>query len=189
MLNIITGIEEQCPGINVNLGFIGYRDFDEEYTDIEFTQNHTALKNFIINLKTSGGKYYYPDEDVAFALELALNKNWKNNAKLVVFIADAPGHGIKYGGHEVEDKFPKRREIDEMISEFVEKSISLFCLKITKKTDIMFQVFEDIYNQKVPNNPNFLILDNNNAESFINTIIEYASKVYNKGMWEIKIAY
>lgn len=53
----------------------------------------------------------------------------------------------------------------------------------------MFQVFEDIYNQKVPNNPNFLILDNNNAESFINTIIEYASKVYNKGMWEIKIAY
>ena len=178
LINIITGIEEQCPGIDVNLGFIGYRDFGEKYTDIEFNKNHTLIKEIINKLKTSGGKYYYPDEDVAFALDLALNKGWKSNAKLAVFIADAPGHGLKYGGHEVEDMFPKRREIDEMISEFVERGISLFCLKITNKTDIMFKVFEDIYNQKLPNNPNFLLLDNNNAKSFINTIIEYATKVY-----------
>ena len=181
IIKIIIGIEDQCPGIDVNLGFIGYRDFGEDYIDIDLTQNHTQVKNIISKVKTSGGKYYYPDEDVAFSLELALKKNWRSNAKLVVFIADAPGHGIKYGGHEVDYSIhPKRREIDEMISELAEKGISLYCLKITSKTDTMYEVFESIYNISNSNNPNFLIMNNKNVDSFISTIIDYAIKVYNE---------
>ena len=41
--------------------------------------------------------------------------------------------------------------MDEMILEMFNKGISLFCLKITTKTDIMFQVFQDIYNDANPN--------------------------------------
>ena len=178
IINIIDGIIVTCPGININLGFIGYRDFYEDYIDIDFTQNHTKLKNTISNVYTSGGAYYYPDEDLAFALELALNKTWVSNAKLAVLVADAPGHGIKYGGHEVANTFPERREIDEMILEMFGKGISLFCLKITKKTDKMLKLFQDIYNNTNPTSANFKIIDNKEISSFTDTVIDYASEVY-----------
>ena len=64
LLSIIDGIIEKCPGIDINLGFIGYRDFNDEYIDIDFTQNHLYLKNIISNVYASGGGYYIP-EDVA----------------------------------------------------------------------------------------------------------------------------
>ena len=178
IIEIIDGIVISCPGININLGFIGYRDFYEDYIDIDFTEDYVSLKDTIFKVYTSGGKHYYPDEDLAFALELALNKSWISNAKLVVLVADAPGHGVKYGGHKVDSYFPKRREMDEMILEMFGKGISLFCLNITRKTDIMFEVFQDIYNKANPSNANFQIIDNQKITSFPDTVRNYAIKVY-----------
>ena len=178
MINIINGIIKECPGIDINLGFVGYGDFYEGYYNISFTKDHNYIKRIINNVYASGGGYpYYPDEDVAFGLELALNKDWKSNAKLAVFIADATAHGEKYGGHKVSSYYPQRREPDEMVMEMAEKSISLFCLKITNDTDIMFNIFRDIYNEKRQNNTLFQIIDNNNI-SFSNEIINYATKIY-----------
>ena len=51
-----------------------------------------------------------------------------------------------------------KEEIDEMIKEMAEESISLFCLRITEQTDIMFQIFKDIYEEKKPNNTLFKLL-------------------------------
>ena len=138
LINIINGIVNNCPGIDINLGFIGYEDFYEMHYDIDFTKDHEYIKNYIKRIYPEGGGSYYPDEDVALALELALKKNWKSKAKLAVFIADAPGHGEKYGGHNTSSSDPERREIDEMITEMAEESISLFCLRITNKTDIKY---------------------------------------------------
>ena len=180
IINIIDGIILNCPGIDINLGFIGYRDFYENYTDIDFTSDHKKLKDTISDVYTSGGKWYYPDEDLAFALELALNKTWISNAKLAVLIADAPGHGTKYGGHIVESSYPKRRELDELVIEMFEKGISLFCLKITQKTDKIFNVFQNIYNKTNPNDANFKIIDNDEVSSFTDSVMDYASEIYKK---------
>ena len=90
MIKIIEGIIKGCPGIDINIGFIGYEDFYEKYYKIDFTKNHTYLEKYISKIKTEGGGSYYPDEDVALALDLALRSSWKSNAKLAVFIADAP---------------------------------------------------------------------------------------------------
>ena len=38
LLNIIDGIVKECPGININIGYIGYRDYFESYIDIDFTK-------------------------------------------------------------------------------------------------------------------------------------------------------
>ena len=93
MINIINNIIKECPGININLGFIGYKDYYESYYNIEFTQNHTYLNDIISNVFADGGGYNsHTDEDVAFAFDLALKKKWISNAKLAVFIADAPAH-------------------------------------------------------------------------------------------------
>ena len=41
VINIINRIPLECPGIDINLGFIGYRDEPDfkDYVDIDFTQN------------------------------------------------------------------------------------------------------------------------------------------------------
>ena len=61
-----------------------------------------------------------------------------------------------------------------------EKGISLFCLKITKKTDKMFNVFQNIYNKTNPNDANFKIIDNDEVSSFTDSVMDYASEIYKK---------
>ena len=181
LLDIIDGIVKECPGININLGFIGYRDYYEKYNDIDFTQDTQYVKNIISRVYASGGGYFIP-EDVSLAFELALNKTWKNNAKLAVFIADAPEYGEKYGGEEYSSwiyEKPQRRDLDKMVEEMAEKGISLFCLRISDQTDIMFKIFEDIYNAKKANSTQFLIVDSENI-SLSEVVINYAIKVYNE---------
>ena len=179
IINIINGIISKCPGIDINLVFIGYRDFYENHYKIDFTKDHNYIKKYInsINAEGGGSAYFYPDEDVAFALELALKMSWTTNEKLAVFIADAPGHKEKYGGHNTSSSDPQRRDIGEMISEMAEDDISLFCWKITTKTDKMYKIFEDIYNEKKPNNALFKVVDDSET-SFSDVIVEYATQVY-----------
>ena len=178
ILSIINRIVNECPGIDINLGFIGYRDYNEEYTDIDFTQDYTYLKSIINKVKASGGGDL--PEDVAFALELALNKNWKSNAKMAIFVADAPGHGKNYS-YVLDDDLtdvPERRLIEEMIEEMAEKNIALFCYKISYLTDKMFQLFKKIYNDKKFNNPKFQIVDKINSLSDV--VVNYSVEVYNE---------
>ena len=147
ILSIINSIINDCPGIDINLGFIGYRDFYEEYIDINFTQNYSYLKNIINNVYASGGEDL--PEDVAFALELALNKNWKSNARMAVFVADAPGHGKNFSDLDEFENYianvPERFLIEDMVAEMAEKNIALFCYRISYHTDKMFQLFQNIY--------------------------------------------
>ena len=178
ILAIINGIITECPGIDINLGFIGYRDYYESYIDIDFTQDHAKLKSIISSVHASGGGDY--PEDVAFALELALKKTWTSNARFAVFVADAPGHGTKYGGDNDEYKGkPERRLIEEMIAEMAEENISLFCLRISSGTDTMYKIFEDIYNDRKSDNTMFLIVDNNlNSIPFYDVVVNNAISVY-----------
>ena len=123
IINIMNKIILECPGIDINLGFIGYRDVYEvtikNYVDIDFTQNHQNLQDSIKNIKASGGAD--TSEDVAWALERALDKNWKNNVRFIIFVADSPYHGNKYHASNIIDSYPNgapnRRNIEELIAE------------------------------------------------------------------------
>ena len=110
LIEIMTRIIDQSPGIDINLGFIAYRDKREPYTDIEFTQNHNNVKNQIEKIRASGGGDL--PEDVSFALKAALNKTWSSNAKFIVFVTDAPSHGEK--------------DIEESIEKLAKNNISMF---------------------------------------------------------------
>ena len=179
ILSIINRIVNECPGIDINLGFIGYRDYNEEYTDINFTQNHTYLKSIINKVYASGGGDL--PEDVAFALELALNKTWKSNARMAVFVADAPGHGKNYSDYDYDNyltNVPERKLIEEMIAEMAEKNIALFCYRISYLTDKMFQLFENIYNDTKFNNTKFQIVSKKNSLSDV--VVNYSVEVYNE---------
>ena len=151
LIDIIDKVIDQTPGIDINLGFIGYSDIPEEgagpYIDIDFTQNHSQLSNQINDLTTYGGGD--TPEDVAWAFEKALIKTWKSNAKFIVFVADGPGHGLKY--YSDDTKYPNgiegRKDIEESVEELVKDNVSLFCVKINDYTQKMFNIFQDVYNK------------------------------------------
>jgi vacuole morphology and inheritance protein 14 len=145
LIYIMKRIIDQSPGIDINLGFIGYRDIYEEYVDLEFTKEHSYIENQISDVIASGGGDI--PEDVAWAFERALNKSWKSDAKFIVFVTDAPGHGSKYSPYDwiYANGIPGRKEIEESVKELAENNVSMFCFRIHSNTDKMFSIFKNIY--------------------------------------------
>ena len=178
LINIINGIIKESPGIDINLGFVGYRDYGDIYENIDFMKDHAQFKNIIKDIHASGGAYnIHTDEDVALGLEMALEKSWKSRAKLAVFIADAPAHGKKYGGWNSYSYEPERRALEDIIGDMIKKDIALICVKIKDSTDKMYKIFGDLYNENYLLKNKFTIIDNNDI-SFTTFVKDYATQLY-----------
>ena len=155
LISIMNNIIEKSPGIDINLGFIGYRDVGEEYTyiNIDFTKDHNAVRRQIESVYADGGGD--APEDVAWAFEAALNKSWTSNAKFIVFVADAPGHGPKYDPYYGDyydydpylEEHPEKKDIEELVEELAKIGVSQFCLNVSTYTDMMFNVFKSVYDK------------------------------------------
>lgn len=156
ILDMIKKIQEQCPGIEINLGFIGYKDFNdldfgEEYINLEFTTDYEKIKSNIEFVKADGGGD--TPEDLCGGLEMGKNKGWAGKSRFAILVTDSPCHGEKYhdlkGEHK--DNFPdgdrENRNIEDYIIFFAQNNISLYCLKINNTTDKMFKIFNDIYDK------------------------------------------
>ena len=168
-------IIDQSHGIDINLGFIGYRDIYEEYVDLDFTKEHSYIENQISDVIASGGGDI--PEDVAWAFERALNKSWKSDAKFIVFVADAPGHGRKYGPYDEVyfNGIPGRKEIEDSIEELARDYVSMFCFRIHSDTDIMFNIFKNVYDNY--NSTSFELVDIE-GHVFTDEIVNSCNKYY-----------
>ena len=183
VINIMDRIINECPGIDINLGFIGYRDIEDGinmYININFTKDHQELNDSIQNVYAFGGGD--GPEDVAWAMEQALDKDWKSNARFLVFVADYPNHGIKYNNFSsAQDDYPNgipgRKDLEELIKELAENNISLFCMEITSHTDKMFNIFQTIYNNYTKCQFKKVSM-NNDASSFSGVVVENAVLIY-----------
>ena len=75
LINIINSIIDESPYIDINLGFVGYRDYDGIFEDIDFMKDQVRFKNIINGIHASGGAYNDSnDKDVAQGLEMAFKK-------------------------------------------------------------------------------------------------------------------
>ena len=155
---IMNKIKHECSGVDIKLGFIGYKDVAEikigDYLDIDFTTKHESVKKKIESIKVGGGDD--TAEDVAWAFEKALNKSWTSNARFAILVGDAPCHGIKYHEKDLMDDYPngvpgREKPIEILVEEIAQKNISLICIKLKDDTDIMFKLFKEIY-KKYENN-------------------------------------
>ena len=151
--NIIDEIVENNPGSQIRISFVGYRDFTEinelqgHYVSIDFTKNVNDVKKFISGIDCFGGGD--EPEDVVGAFNIALSMNWVSDARYAVLVCDAPCHGKKY--HNITyDKFingdPKGLILEDLIKDFKNKNITLYCIEINDSTKIMFNIMKDIYN-------------------------------------------
>ena len=156
LLKMISTIQEKCLGIEIYLGFIGYRDLNdldlgENYIDLDFTNDYESIKKSIDAVQAGGGGDI--PEDLCGGLELGTKKSWKGKTRLAFLVTDAPCHGKKYHDltGEQEDNYidgdREGRNIEEYIEFFAKNEISLFCLKINSATDKMFNIFSEVYNQ------------------------------------------
>lgn len=148
VMQIIETITKETSA-SVNLGFIGYRDYNDSKDEYliypELTKDSEAVKQFISKAEAGGGK---DAEDMGGGLSEALKYKWKSNTRFVMLIADAPCHGIQY--HEIEnfDSLPKgdpKYKIDEIIKKYAENDINLLCLNITALTVKLYNNFVDYY--------------------------------------------
>ena len=193
--NMIEEIINNCPGIDIYLGFIGYKDFTDldfgdEYVNLQFTNDYNAIKNQIEPLKAQGGGDI--PEDLCGAFEFAKNKEWEGKSRFAILVTDSPCHGTKYHNFtgEGEDNFPEgdkyQRNIEEYIEFFAKNEISLFCLKINSTTDKMFLIFKEIYekNKKTNSNNQFVIGE---GKTLSGVVVENAIKTFqNRKELEIK---
>ena len=89
IINIMNRIPIECPGISINLGYIGYRDIAEinlnYIVNIDFSQNYQKLQNNIKDVIADGGGGDGPEE-VAWAIEKAIEKNWNNDARYSILL-------------------------------------------------------------------------------------------------------
>ena len=175
ILDMIKKIQEQCPGIEINLGFIGYKDFNdldfgEEYINLEFTTDYEKIKNNIAFVKADGGGD--TPEDLCGGLEMGKNKAWAGKSRFAILVTDSPCHGEKYHDlkGEQKDNYPngdrEKRNIEDYILFFAKNDISLYCLKINNTTDKMFKIFKDIYDK------------NKNKDSKNQFVIQEGKKIF-----------
>ena len=185
ILDMIETIKEGCAGVDIFLGFIGYRDFSdldfgENYINLELTKEYNELKKNIQYLEAHGGGD--KAEDLCSALEFGVNKNWEGNSRFTVLVTDSPCHGKKYHDlKEDEDNYPEgdreNRNIEEKIQFFAKNNISLFCLKINNTTSKMFEIFRNIYeiNKNKDSNNSFIVKQ---GEILFKAVTENAIKTF-----------
>jgi len=186
ILKIISTIQKECAGIEIFLGFIGYKDFneldlDEEYINLEFTTDYESIKKNIEFVKVGGGGDIA--EDLCGGLELGIKKDWKGKTRFAILVTDSPCHGNKYhdlSGENAEN-YPngdrEGRNIEEYIEYFAKNEISLFCLKINSTTDKMFKIFSEIYNKnKNKNAKNNFVLEE--GTKLIDIVTKNAIKMF-----------
>ena len=183
LIDIMEKIVKCCDDmVNINLGFIGYKDVAEisqgDYLDMNFTREYHDIKDKISKIIVGGGDD--TAEDVAFAFERALQKNWgKDSVKFAVLICDAPCHGLKYHDPNLLDYYatgsPNGKNIEDLVAKLCDKNVSLCCVRLKKDTDIMYNIFENIYKKKKNDKCQFFLASIEDPKKLADIIIQNSS--------------
>ena len=193
--NILNRIRKECGGVEIHLGFVGFRDFGdldfgEQYINLELTDKYDSILENIKYIEAQGGGDI--PEDLCSALEFAKNKEWKGRSRITILVTDSPCHGKKYYDEvdETYDNFPEGdregRNIEDYIKYLSENEISVFCLNINHSTDKMFKIFDDVFNKnkKKDSNNRFMVVSDNDIYNVVTT---YAIETFqNRKLVEIK---
>jgi hypothetical protein len=154
LIVIMDKIKKECSGVDINLGFIAYKDVAEieakDFLVIDFTKDYKYVEEQIKQLEVGGGDD--TAEYVSWAFSQAIKAKWSSNSKCAVLIADAPCHGLKYHDKKLMDMYPQgvpgAENIEMLANKMGDKEISLICIKLKDDTDIMYKTFKEIYEDK-----------------------------------------
>ena len=137
------------------MGFVGYRDTSDS-NRIESMDFDTAesLESFLDYVEPDGGcggpcHYNVMCEDVNGGLEAALNLSWSKTNKVLIHIADYPGHGYLQGCQSIRNGRDTRGlAITDLIVKIKQMGIDYTFGEITENTDSMVEHFKKIGGEK-----------------------------------------
>lgn len=94
---ILDGVKARHPGLDLRVGFVFYRDLDDDYvTDTVPLTRNFALAQGALAQHHAGGGGDYP-EAMDQALIRAANQDWRPGAvKSLLLVADAPPHDDRF---------------------------------------------------------------------------------------------
>ncbi|CAF1153394.1 unnamed protein product [Didymodactylos carnosus] len=129
--------------LKLNFAIVGYRDITDnpQYETLNFTHNEDQIIRFLDKLQAKGGDDC--PEDVLGALDKCLTlPNWSGaNARFIVLITDAPGHGQDLNDDE-NDRYKNGTglTVDKIFKRLLEKD---------KEIDLMFCCIKPEYTKKM----------------------------------------
>ena len=152
--SIVEESKERFGG-QMKIAFIGYRDYCDtnKIERLEFTDSVDKFKEFVGNVKDSGGGDTC--EDVIGGLKEVLYLEWEERSqRILIHIADAPSHGSRFHSYsnQIEDNYmettykdPKTETpIENIIEDMKNKKISDFFGELHESTRKMINEFNKI---------------------------------------------
>ena len=116
-------LEHMGEFARVRVGFVGYRDYDDNMHRVvhPFTTEVGKIKDFLQNLEATGGGDKC--EDVLAGLEEALKLEWSATAKVLYLLAETPHHGWRFhvnfevsADHQtIEDALPSKESVEDAV--------------------------------------------------------------------------
>eukprot|EP01127_Copromyxa_protea_P014418 TRINITY_DN4008_c0_g1_i2.p1 TRINITY_DN4008_c0_g1~~TRINITY_DN4008_c0_g1_i2.p1 ORF type:complete len:543 (-),score=111.67 TRINITY_DN4008_c0_g1_i2:121-1749(-) len=134
----------------VRFSFIGYRDHSDSERIVKlnqgFTESLSDLQDFLAPIRAFGGGD--TPEDVAGAFKEVVSLPWVSTTRLVIHLADAPCHGLKY--HSCDDSYPdgdpQGLDPEALLAQMGQLKIDYYFGRINNITDKMIQYFRDAHN-------------------------------------------
>ncbi|KAG2374827.1 hypothetical protein C9374_010404 [Naegleria lovaniensis] len=150
-IQVITSIIDEVSKVNRNVsiryGFVGYRDLDctERFVVEPFTFDKTDIVHQLKQVQCFGGGDY--PEDVDGGLEQVLkNMEWASFTRVLIHIADAPGHGAHHHNFaEKDDWYYYQHDpsgTEQLVKELVHKKIDYYFFEIHSCTQKMVRTFQ-----------------------------------------------
>jgi hypothetical protein len=136
------------PDVDFMFGSVCYRDPIDSPTDVHQMQdldgNIDSLVSFFSSVQATGGGD--GPEDWVGAYKLALDSvTWRDGAKTIIHIADAPAHGNAYcGSVNHEEESPKLQPLIEAVAK---RGILISGMDLNYGASASFNVCKDIYDR------------------------------------------
>ncbi|CAF3836916.1 unnamed protein product [Rotaria sp. Silwood1] len=157
MNSIQNDIKVKYPSLKLALRFaiVAYRDIKDRppITKIDFTEKTEDVMKFLNGITASGGGDI--PEDVLGALDTCLTLNWsKTNARFIVLITDAPGHGPELNNDLANDEYKSgngKHTLNGICDRLLKKDAEIdlmFCVIKPKATAKMRDAFKNQYTLK-----------------------------------------
>jgi hypothetical protein len=138
-------LRDESPDVDFSFGCICYRDPVDEATDrhemLGLSPTVEDLVAFLAKVTAYGGGD--TPEDWVGAYDLALHElSWRDGAKTIVHIADAPAHGSEWGGWGHEEEGPK---LVPLIQAIAKRRIVITAMDIRGGATASFDACKRIY--------------------------------------------
>jgi hypothetical protein len=138
-------LRNDSPDVDFHFGCVCYRDPVDVDSDMHevlgLSPTIEELVKFLSGIQAVGGGD--GPEDWVGAYSLALKEmNWRDGAKTIIHIADAPAHGSIWGGPGHEEEAPK---LIPLIQNVAKKRIVVTALGIGREAAPSFEACKRIY--------------------------------------------